>query len=147
MQFGPTTLSRCGRAARRMRLRQRALSSRAVAPLPGPAVMTTATLVPRSPSSRIRRGTVSAGVMMIARSAGWLSSARLFSTGRPSIVPPLTFSRWTSPLKPPASRLRVTAAPTEPGRTLAPIATTERGAIILSRLRVDMASSHRRQLS
>jgi hypothetical protein len=33
----------------------------------------------------------------------------------------------------------VTAAPTEPGRALAPIATTDRGAIILSRLRMDMA--------
>src|SRR5580700_7677966 len=146
MQLGPTTLSRCGRAARRMRLRQRSLSSRAVAPLPVPAVMTTAHLVPRSPNSTIRRGTVAAGVMMTARSAGWGSSARLFSTGRPSIVPPLTLTRWMSPWKPPVSRLRVTAAPTEPGRALAPIATTDRGTIILSRLRMDMALEERRTI-
>ena len=134
MQFGPTMRSRCGRAARRMRLRQRALSS------PEPAVMTTATRVPRSPSSSTRRGTVSGGVMMTARSAGCFSSARLFSTGRPAISPPLMLTRWMSPWKPPASRLRVTASPSEPGRALAPIATTERGVIILSRLRVDIAS-------
>src|SRR5258707_8548746 len=139
MQLGPTILSRCGWAARRMRLRQRLLSSCAAAPSPGPAVMITATLVPRSPSSTTRRGTVSAGVMITARSAGCGSSSRLFSTGRPSMSPPLMLPRWMSPWKPPASRLRVTAAPTEPGRALAPIATTDRGTIILSRLRVDMA--------
>ena len=83
--------------------------------------------------------------MMTARSAGCCSSARLFSTGRPAISPPLRLTRWMSPWKPPASRLRVTASPTEPGRALAPIATTDRGAIILSRLRVDIVSSRRRQ--
>jgi hypothetical protein len=43
--------------------------------------------------------------------------------------------------------LRVTASPTEPGRALAPIATTDLGDIILSRLRMDIASSRRRQSS
>ena len=107
--------------------------------------MTTATRVPRSPSSRTSRGTVSGGVMMTARSAGCFSSARLFSTGRPAISPPLMLTRWISPWKPPASRLRVTASPSEPGRALAPIATTEPGVIILSRLRVDIVQSRRRQ--
>jgi hypothetical protein len=83
--------------------------------------------------------------MMTARSAGCLSSARLFSTGRPAISPPLMLTRWISPWKPPASRLRVTASPSEPGRALAPIATTEPGVIILSRLRVDIVQSRRRQ--
>src|SRR6185312_3080401 len=63
-------------------------------------------------------------------------------TGRPAISPPLRLTRWISPLNPPASRLRVTAAPTEPGRSLAPMATTDFGAINLSRLRVDMVTDH-----
>src|SRR5476651_1431608 len=108
--------------------------------------MMTATLVPRAPSSAITLGTVSGGVITMARSAGDGSSASERRTGRPAISPPFTFTRWISPLNPPASRLRVTASPTEPFRALAPIATTDFGSTRPSRLRVDTGLSSHRQL-
>src|SRR5439155_24148395 len=45
-----------------------------------------------------------------------------------------------------ANRFAVTAAPTEPARSVAPIATTDSGAISLSRLRMDMALEERRSV-
>ena len=107
-------------------------------PRRAPSEMTTATLVPRWPRSTISAGTDSAGVMITARSGTDGSSDSVRSTGRPAIEPPLRLTRWISPLKPPASRFCVTAAPTEPGRSLAPIATTDLGAIRL----VEIADGH-----
>src|SRR6185437_10041401 len=144
MQLGPTIRSKKGFAVSRRCRRQRAFVSAAWMPSPGPALMTTATRVPRWPSSWIKPGAVAAGVMMTARSAGSARSDRLRSSGYPSISPPLAFTKCKPPLKPPAKRLRVTAAPTLPARVLAPMATTERGAMRCSRLRVDTASKERR---
>ncbi len=76
--------------------------------------------------------------MITARSGADESPDSVRSTGRPAIEPPLRLTRWISPLKPPASRFAVTAAPTEPARSLAPISATDFGAISLSRLRMDM---------
>ena len=87
---------------------------------------------------------VAAGVMITARSAGSGRSDTLRKAVRPAIVPPLRLTRCIWPWKPPASTLRVTAAPTEPGRSVAPIMTTERGDMSLSRLRVDMPLEERR---
>src|SRR5882672_7940455 len=146
MQFGPTSRSRYGLAARKRRRRQRALVSAASMPAPGPEDMTTATLVPRCPRSMSNAGIDSAGVMITARSGTEASSESVRSTGRPAMVPPLRLTRWMSPLKPPSSRFLVTAAPTDPARSLAPIATTDCGAISLSRLRMDMALEERRSV-
>src|SRR5690348_491265 len=44
----------------------------------------------------------------------------------------------TGPSKPPCVRLRISAAPTECGRSDAPITATDRGRNIRSRLRIDM---------
>src|ERR1700755_456818 len=142
MQFGPTMRIRYGSRLPSSLARQRSFSSRAPAPDPGPALTMTQARVPFSPSSRRIPGTVGAGVMITARSGGDRISETERHTGRPWISPPLRLTRWISPLKPPASRLRVTAAPTAPGRSVAPIATTDFGAINLSRLRVDMVTDH-----
>ncbi len=65
-QLGPMMRMRCGLAASSM-----ACSSARPFSLPAslkPAVITTAALVPRAPSSAIRPGTVSGGVQITARS-------------------------------------------------------------------------------
>ena len=74
-QFGPTIRKRCGRAASSI-----ACCSRRPSSLPSsakPAVITTAPLVPRAPSSAINWGTICGGVQITARSG---DNGKLFTS-------------------------------------------------------------------
>ncbi len=80
-QLGPMRRSRCGFAASNIfccSARPRSPSS------PKPAVITTAALVPRAPSSDTSPGTVSGGVTITARSGASGRLATSAKTGRPS---------------------------------------------------------------
>lgn len=130
MQLGPSTRSRCGRAASSIACL--CVASR-------PAVMTIAARVPCSPSSVIRPGTVAGGVQITARSGTVGRSATRACTRSPSS------SRWrgltacTGPAKAPARRLRHTVAPTLAGRSDAPTTATDAGSSRRSRWRIVMA--------
>src|SRR6516162_6095370 len=134
-QFGPMMRMRCGLAASSIACCSEWPRSPSSAK---PAVMITAARVPRSPSSPIKEGTVSAGIAMTAMSGARGRLAIFGWTMSPSIVVCFGLTSIISPAKPARRRLRAITAPTEPGRGLAPINATDSGLNSLSRLRIDI---------
>ena len=124
-RLGPSTRSRCGRAASSMACCN-VRPSAACWPL-RPAVSTIAARVPLRPSASTSAGTVGAGVHTTAKSGAAGSDATSANAGRPATSERRRFTGHTGPAKPAASRLRITSAPMLRSRSDAPITAIERG--------------------
>jgi hypothetical protein len=135
-QFGPSTRSRCGRAASSVCCFCAAVR---------PAVITIAARVPSAPSAATRPGIVAGGVHSTAMSGGAGRASTVAWQGWPSSSLRDGLTACTGPLKAPARRLRHTVAPTLPGRSDAPTTATEAGSSRRSRWRIVIARAARRR--